>query len=71
MKGTMDASHKVSGPGKANKPSGPKPEPEGLTCNEGQIEDLFAEGESTEDEASEESLEQEEPTLESTPSPKR
>ena len=29
---------------------GAKPAPEGLTCDEGQIEDLFSGGESTEDE---------------------
>jgi hypothetical protein len=29
---------------------GPKPASEGLTCNEGQVEDLLSAGESTEDE---------------------
>ncbi|TKS59815.1 MAG: hypothetical protein EWM72_02000 [Nitrospira sp.] len=40
---------------------GPKPAIDGLTCNEGQIEDLLSEGESTEDEDGED-LKSEKPT---------
>lgn len=47
----MPGSHKAGGPDKVRKPidpSGTKQDPEGLTCNEGQVEDLLSEGESTE-----------------------
>jgi len=49
----MDASHKDDRTNKTRKSTGThgsKPISEGLTCNEGQIEDLLSEGESTEDE---------------------
>ena len=53
----MPGSHKAGGPDKVRKPidpSGTKQDPEGLTCNEGQVEDLLSEGESTEAENGEE-----------------
>ena len=53
----MPGSHKAGGPDKVRKPidpSGTKQDPEGLTCNEGQVEDLLSEGESTEVENGEE-----------------
>lgn len=49
----METPRKDDGAGKARKSTGthgPKPASEGLTCNEGQVEDLLSEGESTEDE---------------------
>ena len=48
---------------KSTSTHGPKPAFEGLTCNEGQVEDLLSEGESTED-ADGEDLDSEKPTQE-------
>lgn len=53
----MPGSHKDGGPDKVRKPIDPigtKRDPEGLTCNEGQVEDLLSQGESTEVENGEE-----------------
>ena len=69
----MEASRKDNGTNKTRKsagPHGPKPVSEGLTCNEGQIEDLLSEGESTEDE-SDEGLKAEERVPQNSTSQKR
>lgn len=55
----MQDSHKDDHANKIRKPSGghgSKPAAEGLTCNEGQVEDLLSAGESTEDEIGEDVL---------------
>jgi hypothetical protein len=52
----MQGTRKPDRAGEVRKPidtSGPKRDSEGLTCNEGQVEDLLSEGESTEDEVGE------------------
>jgi hypothetical protein len=62
----MEASRKGDRVNKTPKSSGthgPKSAFEGLTCNEGQIEDLLSEGESTEDEDGAD-LDSEKPTQE-------